>query len=146
MYKIILVCLLSASAMLAQAPTVLSLSPATGQGLQATLTLAVTDPNGADDIQAIKVLIQNVMNGEKACYVAHYPSAATAFLRNDSDDQWGPPVPLGVTGTDSNSQCALVGADSSATVLREVYSLKLHLHFHAAVGMPDATSSAFWPG
>ena len=132
MYKLICACMLATGLVLAQTPTVLTLSPSTGEGLDANLTITVMAPNGVENINEIGLMIKQDMHAEKGCVLFHYPGSETVQLRSDTGLSLGAPVRFGTPDADSNSQCTVVGGLSAVSVTRDTYTLGVHLHFAKA--------------
>jgi hypothetical protein len=129
MYKFFCVCMLATMSLAAQAPPVLTLSPSTGEGLEADLALTVSAPNGVGSLTEVRLMIKQDMTAGNDCFLVHYPGSATVELRSDSGSAFGSPVAFGGWGSDSNSQCAVYGKTSVVQATLDTYYLKLHLHF-----------------
>jgi hypothetical protein len=129
MYKLLFAGILTTTFLLAAAAPVVTMSPSTGEGLEADLTIGVAAPDGVSSITEIRVMIKQDMNADNACVLVHYPGTPTVLLRSDTGLLTGSPVSLGTPGSDANSQCAVYGRTSSVTVTPDTYTLKLHVHF-----------------
>ncbi|MBZ2177552.1 MAG: SBBP repeat-containing protein [Acidobacteria bacterium] len=113
-----------------QTPAVGTLSPTATSGTQQSFTFSFTDPDGATDLGVVNVLINNFLNGERACYIAFDLPSNFLFLVNDVGDGVTA-LPLSGSGTTSNGQCTIVGAGSSATVSGNTLTLTLVIQFNA---------------
>jgi hypothetical protein len=113
-----------------------SVEPASGSGLDQTLTFRFTDAAGTSDINVVDVLINSVLDGQTACYIAYVPSANTLYLVDNTGDAGGPyagsMVLNGGGGSISNSQCQITNAGSSATTTATTLVLTLNVTFESA--------------
>lgn len=99
-------------------PAVVGMIPAHSSAPSNTYTFTFTDTNGWQDIAVADVLVNNSLDGRRACYLALVPSgptSGTVFLVDDTGDAGGPfqAVTLPGSGTTSNGQCAISGAGGS---------------------------------
>lgn len=110
--SVILITLLASQAW-AAAPTIVSLSPASGAGQTQTFTLTASDSAGAADIASIDMLINSAFNKTNACWVYYDHAANRIELASDSGTwnylSFGP----GQTPGPSNSQCSVEMVSSS---------------------------------
>jgi len=78
-------------------------------GVNRQFTITVTDTKGTGDIGIVDLLINNFIDGRKACYLAYAASSNTLYLVDDSGDAGGPfaggMVLNGNLGSIQNSQC-----------------------------------------
>jgi len=111
----------------AGAPVVGDPSPAFGSGLQQTFTFNLSDPRGYQDLDVVNVLINNFLDGRRACYLAYSVSQSSLYLVDDAGDAGGP-FAAGL----QNSQCSvvLVSAAGNGTSL----ALTLKITFAGAFG------------
>src|SRR5262249_18465286 len=100
--------------------TVTSVSPGRTQvkaGTNQQITITFTDTKGTGDFGVVNVLINNFIDGRKACYLAFAAPTATLFLVNDAGDAGGPfagSMPLNGTSTSvQNNQCSVSGIGSA---------------------------------
>jgi hypothetical protein len=91
------------------------ISPANASGATQTFVATFSDPNGAEDILAVSLLVNSAVSATNACYVIYFPSSRQFFLLNDTGSAWAGPIRPG-SGVAANSQCALNGAGASATL------------------------------
>jgi hypothetical protein len=115
-------------------PGVVSLSPATGVIGQTTYAFVFSNTAGYQNFQVLDILINNVLDGRQACYIAVQPTGANAanvMLVDDAGDAGGPYRTLQIPGTGSvsNSQCAVQAAGSSVTGLGTQLTLNLTIGF-----------------
>jgi hypothetical protein len=113
-----------------------SVEPASGSGLDQTLTFRFTDAAGSSDINVVDVLINSELDGQNACYIAYVPSANTVYLVDDAGDAGGPyagsMVLNGGGGSIKNSQCQINNTGSAATSTGTTVVLTLNVTFEAA--------------
>jgi len=105
-----------------------------GQSQQYTFTF--TDIKGSGDFGVLNVLINNSIDGRKACYLAYSTTTRMLYLIDDQGDAGGPfagtmPLNGGSNGV-SNSQCAVNGAGSAVSVSANTLTLTLNLTFTEA--------------
>jgi hypothetical protein len=112
-----------------QAPSPLSLSPASGSGASQLFTLEAYDSIGVGGISWVEILVNNTLNEPGACYL-HYDQATNiTYLRDDSNPTWVSSGVLGGTSFLSNSQCALNLGESSFSASGNTLTLNLALTF-----------------
>ncbi|SPF55689.1 exported hypothetical protein [Candidatus Sulfopaludibacter sp. SbA4] len=116
------------------APTLVN--PASGSGSTATFTFTWSDTGGWENLSVVNVLINNVLDGRKACYVAFAPSgpaSGTVYLVDDAGDSGGPFSTLALpgSGTAQNGQCSIAGSLSSAQGSGTGLTLMLNITFAA---------------
>jgi hypothetical protein len=108
--------------------------PAAGDGQPVTVTL--TDTKGTGDIGVINVLVNDFIDGRRACYLAYVPASRQLLLVDDAGDAGGPfaggMVLDGSAATIQNSQCAVNGAASSVSVAGNTLTLTLDMTFQSA--------------
>jgi hypothetical protein len=113
-----------------------SVEPASGSRLSQTLTFRFTDEAGISDIGVLDVLINSVLDGQNACYLAYAPSANTLYLVDDAGDAGGPfagsMVLNGGGGSIHNSQCQINSVGSVATSTATTLALTLSVTFESA--------------
>jgi protocatechuate 3,4-dioxygenase beta subunit len=117
--------------------TPISVQPASGSNLTETFTFTFTDTNGWQNVAVANILINSVLDGRQACYIAFVPSGAnagTVYLVDDAGDAGGPysGMILPGNGTVSNSQCSIAGASSSVTDTGNTITLVLAITFTGA--------------
>jgi len=108
----------------------------TGAGYNTTITATFADTAGYLNLHVIDVLINNVLDGRQACYIAFVPSGVNSgslFLVDDAGDSGGPyaGTTLPGSGIVQNSQCTVSGAASGAGTL---LTLTLNVTFNTAFG------------
>ena len=111
-----------------QPPSVVSVSPANATGAGAVFAVTLSDPNGSRDITGVQVVVNNVWDGNHACFLYYLRDAASVALADDLLSVWTP-VRLGSADTAQNSQCVLAGMGSSVTESGNVLTLSLSLSF-----------------
>jgi len=118
-----------------------STAPPSGNGPSQTFTFTFSDSGGWQNLKLVDVLINNVLDGRRACYIAFVPSAegvpsgsGSLFLVDDSGDAGGPYQGLVLPANTSirNSQCTINGAVSSVTTSGNSLTLTLAIAFSIA--------------
>jgi len=111
-------------------------SPASGSGSSTTFTFTFSDTGGSQNLTVEDVLINAVLDGRHACYLAFVPSgpsSGTVYLVDDAGDAGGPYQTLGLPGNGSiqNSQCTIGGAGSAVSTSGNTLTLTLPIVFGA---------------
>ena len=63
------------------------------RGTSKAMTFTFSDPRGWQDLDVVNVLINNFLDGRRACFVAFVPSGpsgGSVFLVDDAGDAGGP--------------------------------------------------------
>ncbi|HEY2014180.1 MAG TPA: hypothetical protein VGH38_11810, partial [Bryobacteraceae bacterium] len=96
-------------------PTAVSVSPGAGSGLSQPFTFTFSDLDGRQDLNVLNVLINNGLDGGRACYMAYVVASNTLYLLSDDGGTLLTPglVLNGSGGVTSNSQCTINGTGSS---------------------------------
>jgi hypothetical protein len=76
------------------------------------LIVRATDVNGAEDIDAVEVLVNNVVDVRHACHFRYDRNSKSVSLMNDGGTGFTGPVEFGSPKQLSNSFCAITGPDS----------------------------------
>lgn len=116
-------------------PVVVGGSPASGSGASQMFTFQFSDPAGYQSFGVVNVLINTVLDGRHACYLAYSIPTSTLYLVDDAGDGGGPfagGLVLGNSGTIQNGQCTvgLVSAVGNGPTL----ALKLNITFSSSFG------------
>jgi hypothetical protein len=136
-------------------------SPSSGSGATGIFTFTFSDSSGYQNLSVANVLINNVLDGRSACYIAFVPSGAggpsvsgSVFLVDDAGNAGGPYTGFSLpgTGTAANGQCTITGAGSSAAGSGNNLTLTLAIAFapgfagnrviYTAAG--DASANSGW--
>lgn len=110
-------------------------SPSSGSGTSETISFTFNDGNGASDLAVLNVLVNNVLDGRNACYLAYLPSGPTTgllVLVNNNGDAGGPfagSLAIPGSGLISNGQCVINGFGSSASMVGDTLTLTLNMSF-----------------
>jgi len=125
----------SSSFILGGVPVTVAANPAAGNGGTQSFTFQFSDPAGYQNLSVVNVLINSVLDGRNACYLAYEVQANKLDLVDDAGDAGGPyagAVVLGSTSTIQNSQCA-VGL-TSALGTGAALTLTLNITFKVGFG------------
>ncbi len=87
----------------------MSVTPASGAGVQQTFGLQFSDPLAATDLTTVGVLINSTMTTTSACSVTYNRALNALALLTDAGAQPAGTIAPG-SGTQQNSQCALSGS------------------------------------
>jgi len=103
------------------------------EGTPQSFAFSFTDTQGTGDFGIVNVLINNVIDGRQACYVAYESFTGNLFLVDDAGDAGGPfagSMPLnGGSSSVQNSQCAINGTGSLAAFAPNKLTLTLNIVF-----------------
>jgi hypothetical protein len=104
---------------------------AAAAGAAQTLTFSLTDTKGTGDFGVVDVLMNNFLDGHKACYLAYVAPTNTLLLVDDAGDAGGPfagnMVLNGGAAIIQNSYCMVSGAGSSAVTNGNTLTLTLNV-------------------
>jgi hypothetical protein len=111
-------------------PTVVSLSPTSGSGLNKTFTAVFSDPNGVPDLKSVSILLNTSVKLSSGCFVIYEPASNKMYLYNNAGTALlSPGVTPGSSGSVSNSQCTVLGTGSSFSILGNDLTLSVALGF-----------------
>ena len=111
-----------------QPPSANSVAPSSGSGNTVTFTAQYSHPAGAASLVTGALLLNTTASTNFACYVSYSPATNLFTLANDDTSTGGASVPPG-GGSRQNSQCALNGSGSSATLSGINLTLTVSLSF-----------------
>jgi hypothetical protein len=115
-------------------PAVVSMSPQRGSGAgPVAFTFQFYDGDGSQDLNVLNILVNDWLDGRQACYLAYVRSLNGVYLVNDAGDGLLPLLPLGGTGSMSNSQCTVLASGSSVSASGSYLTLTLNLAFKSAL-------------
>ncbi len=116
-------------------PVAVGQTPASGSGNTQNFTFQFSHPSGFQNLGVVNILINNFLDGLKACYLAYIVQSSTLVLVDDQGHAGGPfagAAVLGDTSTIQNGQCGVVltNAVGSGSTL----TLTLNITFKPAFG------------
>ena len=117
-----------ATAMYAQAPSPVSVTPSSGSGTSQTFSFRFSHAGGYANIASAQVDVAPALSAAGACYFYFDRVSRYLYLANDAGT-WMEPVVLGASATRSNSQCSVSAAGSSVTESGTDMVLNLALTF-----------------
>ncbi|MEZ5398579.1 MAG: hypothetical protein R2729_02855 [Bryobacteraceae bacterium] len=91
------------------------------------------DPQGADNLSVVNILISSALDGRNACYLAYTVATATLVLVNNAGEAGGPFAGFDTipgSRTLSNSQCAVYAGRSEVSMAGNLLTLRLALQFY----------------
>ena len=108
--------------------------PASGSASTQVFTFNFSDSGGWQALTVLDVLMNSVLDGRQACYVAIVPSgpnSGSVYLVDDQGDAGGPYSAMLLPGsqTVSNGQCTIAGAGSSVAAAGANLTLTLAITF-----------------
>jgi len=108
--------------------TVNGVSPARGNvSTGSLLTFSFSDTNGYQDLGVLNILINDVLDGRQACYIAYSRPLNTLYLVNDAGTGLLPVVPPSVYVR--NSQCGVSVQGAGVVPSGNTVNLTLFLDF-----------------
>lgn len=113
-------------------PTVVSMSPSTGQGNSVSYVLTVSDPAGASDLSTVQLTVGSSTALASACSVSYSAQTNTLGLTNDAGTAFAAYLSPGQATTISNSQCTLTGSGSSVQLTGNTLTMTVSLQFASA--------------
>jgi hypothetical protein len=117
-----------------EGPLVGGVSPARSNTLSEIYEFTFTDTAGVQDIVVASVLINNSLDGQRACYVAFVPSGPTAgdgFLVDDIASSYQRMTIPG-SGRIANSQCSVSAIGSTVIAAGNTLTMRLAITFTRA--------------
>jgi hypothetical protein len=111
-----------------------SLAPPVSAGRSQTLTATfINSAGGYRSLDVLNVLVNDALDGRRACYLAYSVPSNTLWIVPDNGDatQLSGKVMDG-TGTVGNSQCTVALSGSSATGHGDLFTLTLNITFSQA--------------
>jgi len=108
-----------------QPPALVSATPNPASGPSNTFTLTYSDPNGFSDLNYVGVIFNSAVTAANSCAVLYSPATNFLYLLNDAGAISSKTTP----GNDtlSNSQCTIVGINTSVTLAGSTLTLNLEV-------------------
>jgi hypothetical protein len=113
-------------------PTVGTLSPVAGEGSNQTFSFSFSHPQGWQNLNVVNVLINDVLDGRRACYLAYVRPLNVLYLVNDTGDSLLPGLLLSGGGSLSNGQCTIIGAGTTASGVGTSMTLTVNIKFSSS--------------
>src|ERR1019366_7617311 len=111
------------------AVSAVSVSPASGSGLQQTFTFHYFDGAGATDLSTMFVWFNaSFSNAAGSCFIEYSRPANTLYLLNDAGAAWSSAT-VGSGGALANSQCSVNAASASVSLSGTDLTLTLPVTF-----------------
>jgi len=107
-------------------------NPSSGSGLSQSFVFTFSDQAGWQDLDVVNILINSALDGRNSCYLAYSRSAGVLYLVNDPGTALLAGLALNGAGSVGNSQCAVIGAGSSAAGSGNTLTLTLNMTFSAS--------------
>ncbi len=100
-------------------------------GARQTVRLVFSHPQGYQQLGIVNALINQYLDGQRACYIAYSQPSQVLYLVNDQGPGSGLSAGLKLGRSDSvgNSQCTIFSASSSATGSGNLLTLNLDIAF-----------------
>jgi uncharacterized repeat protein (TIGR01451 family) len=109
-----------------------SVSPASGSGMQQTFTLQYSDSVSANDLSTMFVYFNATFStSSNSCLVEFYGPSSTLYLLNDAGNAWSA-ITVGSSTPLSNSQCSINAASASVNLSANGLLLNLPVTFSPA--------------
>jgi hypothetical protein len=113
-------------------PMPAAVTPASGSGASQAFTFTFSDPRGSQDLGVLNILINNFLDGRRACYLAYSQPQNLLYLVNDLGDGLLPGAFLTGAGSLSNSQCSVSWLNSPVAISGNTLGLTLTIAFQPA--------------
>jgi predicted small secreted protein len=120
-------------------PTVVSLSPASGQGSSQAFALTSADSAGGSDLSSVEIIFSSSGSSNAACVVNYISNQKQFGLLNDAASNYVAYLTPGTNASISNSQCTLNGSGSSIKITGNNLTMTVSLQFKPAF---ETTGSA----
>jgi len=114
-------------------PATISVSPDAGSGKAQIFSAVYSDPNGAEDFAALRVLFNTTLSDINGCRVVYYPATNALYLANDAGAALSSPVTPGSSAQVSNSKCTLLGTGSAYSTSGNDATLAVALGFNGII-------------
>jgi len=109
------------------------MTPERGAGTGPTaFTFSFSDIKGTQDLGIQNILVNDALDGHRACYLAYARDINVLYLVNDVGDGLLPGRSLAASGALGNSQCTVSWAAAAVSTSGNTVSLSLSLAFTAA--------------
>ena len=113
-------------------PTVVSLSPASGQGSSQAFALTSADSAGGSDLSSVEIIFSSSGSSSAACVVNYISNQKQFGLLNDAASNYVAYLTPGTNASISNSQCTLNGSGSSIKITGNNLTMTVSLQFKPA--------------
>lgn len=114
-----------------QAPSGLTVLPASGGGARQLFTIQFADPDGGGDLEEAGVTVGHAPAAHSTCTLSFQRGVNRILLADDAGSAWSEVAP-GAGTTLANSQCVLRSATSSFNVSGTVWTIVADIEFAAA--------------
>lgn len=121
-------------------PSLTEVTPTTGHMSSSDFHLTITDPDGAEDLRGLHILINNKLRYDNSCYIYFDPVRSELFLLSDNTSRFLGPLHLGDKATLQNSKCSIRG--ETVQVVSNTNSISLTAQIAFAV--PSAGPNSIW--
>jgi hypothetical protein len=128
--------------------TMTSQSPSRGVttgGIDDAITFTISDTSGYTNLGVVNVLVNDSIDGRRACYIAYIQGSNTLVLVDDAGDAGGPyagALVLDGAGSIENRQCRIDGAGSAVTGNGTTLTLTVNVFFKESFRSNHAIYSA----
>jgi uncharacterized repeat protein (TIGR01451 family) len=114
---------------------VVETSPARGSGIIPTnFVFQFSDTNGLQDLGVENILVNNLLDGRHACYLAYAHPVNILYLINDSGNALLPGQSVSTSGKLGNSQCTVSWGSGAVSEAGNSLTLALSIAFSPAFG------------
>jgi len=107
-----------------------AVTPAAGNG-PSPFTFTFSDPNGYQSLGVVNVLINNVLDGRHACYLAYSQPLNVLYLVGDDGGTLSAGSELTSSGSTGDSQCTVSWGSAPVTASGNTLTLTLTVSFSA---------------
>jgi hypothetical protein len=111
-------------------PSIVSVTPDTGNGQSQIFSAVYSDPNGVTDLSVVSLAINTSITNVNTCRVYYYPQSNELLMLNDAGTAFlTPTLTPGGSGTVANSQCTLNATSSSVSTSGNNLTVNVSLTF-----------------
>ena len=114
---------------LAEAPKMISVTPASSTGASKTFTFVASTAPGGAPVGSVAMLINSSLVGSNACYLVYNQGANTIALASDTGTTF-PSALVGSSTVLSNSQCSVPAAQVTASVSGQFLTISATVNFN----------------
>lgn len=108
--------------------------PASGNASGETLAFTFADPVGPQDLEVVNILINDVLDGRQACYLAYSQPTNVLYLVDDTGTRLSPGQVLNSGNSINNGQCTVSWSDSPVVRTGNSLVLTLGMMFSGSFG------------
>jgi hypothetical protein len=122
-------------------PAPVSVTPSSGSGVAQIFTATYSDPNGANDLVNLHLLLNSTLSSVNGCDILYKPVANALYLSDNGGDTFLAPITPGSATQASNNRCTISGTGSSYAASGNEGTLQVAVAFKGVVPEQNLTAS-----